>query len=74
MSEYVQVNIQYNHWTKPMIDYVMMFGTVDLIPEKWFYSKHYKSVDDVYSECVKKRITWRELTKWDYDKRKKIVL
>jgi hypothetical protein len=57
-----------------MIEYVMMFGTVDLIPEKWFYSKRYKTVDDVYTACVKKGVTWRELTKWNYDQNRDIAL
>ena len=57
-----------------MIEYAMMFGTVDLIPEKWFYSKRYKTVDDVYTVCVKKGVTWRELTKWNYDQNRDIAL
>ena len=54
--------------------YTRIFGFSDLIPEQWFTSKKYKSVDQVYRECVKKHITWRKLTGWNEDKKKDIQL
>ena len=57
-----------------MEQYIQLFGMNDLIPEKWFYSKKYKSVEEVYEACVKTGKTWRELTGWNEDRKKEIAL
>lgn len=58
----------------PMEEYIIMFGRLDLIPTKWFYSKKYNNIDQIYAECVKKGITWRKLTGWKEDKNKGVLL
>ena len=60
--------------SESMQKYIMLFGMHDLIPEAWFSSSKYKSVDEVYAACVKKGVTWRKLTGWNDDKNKKIAL
>lgn len=54
--------------------YIQLHGVNDLIPIKWFSSKKYKSIDEVYKDAVLKNKTWRELTGWNEDKNKKIAL
>lgn len=55
-------------------DYALLFGSNDLIPEAWFSSKKYKSIEEVYAECIKKHVTWRKLTGWNEDKKKDTLL
>lgn len=57
-----------------MEKYIILFGAKDLIPVRWFSSKKYKNVEEVYRECVKKGVTWRKLTGWNEDKKKDISL
>ena len=59
---------------KPIDEYIDIFGNNDLIPIKWFYSKKYKNIDQIYAECVKKGITWRKLTGWKEDRNKGVLL
>ena len=54
--------------------YIRIHGMNDLIPTKWFSSKKYRSIDDVYKDAVLKNKTWRELTGWNDDKKSKILL
>ena len=54
--------------------YIMLYGYDDLIPEKWFDSSKYKSVEEVYGACLEQEKTWRELTGWNKDKDPKIIL
>lgn len=74
MSENVSIAFRHNNWSDELSAYVEMFGMNDLIPVKWFNSKIYKSVDAVYAECVKQQRTWRELTGWNEDKKRDILL
>lgn len=54
--------------------YILMFGIRDLIPEPWFGSSRFHTVEDVYKACVEQNTTWRELTGWNYDRDKDIAL
>lgn len=55
-------------------DYILLFGSDDLIPEAWFSSKKYKNVEQVYEDCIKKNIPWRKLTGWHDDEKKNTLL
>lgn len=61
-------------YSKAMLMYIGMFGMNDMIPKEWFAAKGYNSVDEIYSECVKRGITWRELTGWNDDENPEIEL
>lgn len=74
MSENIRTIQGYNPQVKAIDQYILLFGRNDLIPTKWFTSEKYKSIDEVYKECVIKNVTWRELTGWDLDEQKKILL
>lgn len=54
--------------------YTHLHGFLDLIPVAWFSSKEYKSVEDVYAEALRRGVTWRELTGWNLDEKKDILL
>ena len=54
--------------------YEIIFGFADLIPVPWFSDKRYKDTEEVYAECIKKGVTWRELTGWNKDKDERILL
>lgn len=47
--------------------YILVHGYGDLIPNGWFSSKVYKSIEEVYKTALEKGITWRELTGWNED-------
>lgn len=57
-----------------MEQYAIIHGYIDLIPEKWFYSKKYKSIEDVYKKCIETGKTWRELTGWNEDQKEDVLL
>lgn len=40
--------------------YIMLHGTSNLM-SKWDLKAPYKTVEEVYGECLKKEITWKEL-------------
>lgn len=54
--------------------YIHLHGLTDLIPIKWFNSNKYKNVEEVYADALDKGVTWRELTDWNVDKDKGIIL
>lgn len=58
----------------PIDEYIAMFGMNDLIPTRWFTSKKYKTIDDVYRESVKLATPWRKLTGWNEDRQRTVLL
>lgn len=40
--------------------YIMLHGTLDLM-SKWDLKAPYKTVEEVYGECLKKEVTWKKL-------------
>lgn len=40
--------------------YIMLYGILDLM-SKWDLKAPYKTVEEVYGECLKQEVTWKEL-------------
>lgn len=65
--------------TRPMAaKYAQVYGAWNLMSENWpsadFYEKGFKNSEEVYSACLIKGVTWKELLEFKEEDLKDIIL